>query len=65
MIRKKLALGLLAVGLGCLAGYLLLLFYADAPALTVVTLVLSIACNSAAVNLFLSAKSGRKDEDDA
>ena len=64
MTKKKLALALLVTGVSCLTGYILLLFYTDTPALTVAALVSSIACNAAALNLYLTAKSRKRDEDD-
>ncbi|MCI8623616.1 MAG: hypothetical protein HFG26_08140 [Provencibacterium sp.] len=64
MTKKKLALILLLLGIGCLIGYILLLFYTEASALIVTALVLSIACNAAAVNLYLSAREKRRERDD-
>lgn len=68
MTRKRWALALLVAGIGCLIGYICLLLYSTASFLTVAMLVISIACNTAALEIYLaarSAKSPRKDEDDA
>lgn len=67
MTKKKWALVLLIIGVSCLACYICLLLYSTASFLMVATLAVSIACNTAALELFLaarSAKSPRKDEDD-
>ena len=64
MTRKKWALILLAAGISCLLGYILLLFYGGAPVLTVAALAASIVCNAAALNLLLTAKSRKRDRED-
>lgn len=64
MTRKKLALVLLLIGIGCLVLYIRMLFDTGIPALMIAALAASIACNTAALNLFLTRKSGKKDEED-
>ena len=63
-VKKYLAWIFLALGAGLLLGYLLLLFHSTLSVLITLTLVLSVACNVIALNLFISKWQRRKRDND-
>lgn len=63
-MKKYLSWIFLALGVGLLLGYLLLLFNSRLSVLITLTLILSVVCNVIALNLFISKWQRRKRDDD-